>query len=66
MNMNQRSRRNHLRIGVIALLTGLVLHVPAGAYPLDGYESTGIARLLYQRKIQEGQLKGSKRKRPTC
>jgi hypothetical protein len=34
---------------------------PAGAYPLDGYEETGLARLEYQRRIQEDQLKGRKR-----
>ena len=31
------------------------------AYPLDGYESTGIERLRVQRLIQEGAVKGKKR-----
>ena len=34
---------------------------PAAAYPLDGYDTTGIPRLLYQRWVQEGELKGRKR-----
>jgi len=34
---------------------------PARAYPLDGYESTGIARLLHQRAVQEGRIEGRKR-----
>jgi hypothetical protein len=41
----------------------LVIPTLALGYPLDGYESTGIARLEYQRLIQEGELQG--RKRPT-
>ncbi len=31
------------------------------AYPLDGYEHTGITRLLHQRWVQEGTLNGRKR-----
>ena len=37
------------------------LSPPAFGYPLDGYESTGILRLEYQRKIQEGEIDGRKR-----
>ena len=33
----------------------------AGAYPLDGYESTGIGRLEAQRLVQEGKKPGKKR-----
>ena len=33
----------------------------SGAYPLDGYESTGIGRLLAQREVQEGKRPGKKR-----
>jgi hypothetical protein len=33
----------------------------ASAYPLDGYESTGIGRLLHQRLIQERAIPGKKR-----
>ncbi len=34
---------------------------PGGAYPLDGYESTGIGRLEAQRLVQEGKKPGKKR-----
>jgi len=43
----------------LACVLGLALH--ANAYPLDGYEHTGIGRLQHQRMVQEGQLKGRKR-----
>ena len=43
-----------------ALLLAL-LPAAAGAYPLDGYEYTGITRLEEQRLIQEGKLAGTKR-----
>lgn len=33
----------------------------ATAYPLDGYEGTGITRLVHQRWVQEGRLQGKKR-----
>jgi len=40
----------------------LLLAPGAGhGYPLDGYESTGISRLLHQRLVQEGALEGRKR-----
>ena len=32
-----------------------------GAYPLDGYETTGIGRLEAQRLVQEGERPGKKR-----
>ncbi len=35
--------------------------IPAGAYPLDGYETTGIGRLEAQRLIQTGEMPGRKR-----
>jgi len=38
---------------------GSPLAVPAAGYPLDGYETTGIRRLLAYRRVQEGQLPGS-------
>ena len=34
---------------------------PAGAYPLDGYEKTGVGRLEAQRLIQIGEMPGKKR-----
>ena len=40
----------------LALQSSLV-----GAYPLDGYESTGIGRLEAQRLVQEGKKPGKKR-----
>ena len=43
--------------GILALLGATAAH----GYPLDGYESTGIARLLHQRQVQEGALEGRKR-----
>ena len=43
---------------LFALLAG---SLQAGAYPLDGYERTGIARLLHQRWVQEGAIPGKKR-----
>ena len=49
--------------GFLASMTlGLCMHAgTAPGYPLDGYESTGITRLLHQRWIQEGELEGKKR-----
>jgi len=52
------------RTTVLVLLLWLEAIVAPGivaAYPLDGYESTGIGRLLYQRMIQEGEIPGTKR-----
>ena len=49
---------------LLAGCTGLcLLHLsgPAHAYPLDGYESTGIGRLEAQRLVQEGSKPGKKR-----
>jgi len=47
---------------VLALLAAAWLAPgPAGAYPLDGYDYTGITRLEHQRRIQEGKLEGRKR-----
>lgn len=48
-----------------SFLAGLMLwwcHAgPVAAYPLDGFENTGIGRLLVQREIQEGKRQGKKR-----
>jgi len=49
---------------LLAGCTGLwlaLLSSPGGAYPLDGYESTGIGRLEAQRLVQEGKKPGKKR-----
>lgn len=52
----------------MALLSGAVLLVPAaawvGAYPLDGYERTGIRRLKAYRMMQEGTMPGNVRLKP--
>jgi len=49
--------------GVAAALFGWLLGASTGAaaYPLDGYEYTGITRLEHQRWVQEGKLSGAKR-----
>ena len=49
---------------LVHVTTGAVLVLAPGighGYPLDGYESTGITRLLHQRAIQEGSIEGRKR-----
>jgi hypothetical protein len=52
------------RLSCLFLLLSTALAATNGqAYPLDGYEATGIARLEYGRLVQMGELKG--RKRPT-
>ncbi len=49
----------HRRLAVVVTL--LLLAAPASGYPLDGYQYTGITRLVHQRAIQENQIKGKKR-----
>ncbi len=59
-----RSRRRAIAVLLAAgfgAAAVLGLRAPVRAYPLDGYERTGIPRLLYQRKVQEGELQGRKR-----
>ena len=51
--------RTHLNTGLIILLTGL-LPVLLMAYPIDGYEYSGIKRLEYYRLIHEGEVQGKK------
>lgn len=48
---------------LVAFLTLVLLMAPSTtfAYPLDGYESTGIGRLEAQRLIQIGEMPGGKR-----
>jgi hypothetical protein len=46
---------------IILTLICTAMSLPVFAYPLDGYENTGILRLEYQRKIQEGEIEGRKR-----
>jgi hypothetical protein len=54
-------RRRPAPIAGLLCLCLLALPGRAPAYPLDGYESTGIERLLHQRLVQEGKIKGKKR-----
>jgi len=54
----------HFGSAALGLLLGLCLFIQPGrslAYPLDGYESTGIKRLDIQRMIQDGKISGKKR-----
>jgi hypothetical protein len=44
-------------VGALLVLFPAIGHV----YPLDGYEHTGITRLVHQRWVQEGRLAGRKR-----
>jgi hypothetical protein len=48
-------------LAIAAALLGLFLPGRSPAYPLDGYESTGIMRLEVQRLIQVGEAQGRKR-----
>jgi hypothetical protein len=50
-----------LTLSATLLLIALSLPISAGAYPLDGYEKTGIGRLEAQRLIQIGEAPGRKR-----
>ena len=43
---------------LLAVLT--VFAIPLGAYPIDGYEQTGIRRLEEQRLIAAGEIKGTR------
>jgi hypothetical protein len=54
---------NRFRRSFVAWLTLVAAGWPllAGAYPLDGYEKTGIGRLEAQRLIQIGEKPGKKR-----
>jgi hypothetical protein len=54
-------RRRFEPLAGLLCLCLLALPGRAPAYPLDGYESTGIGRLLHQRLVQEGEIKGRKR-----
>lgn len=46
--------------GIFLLITTLLLPSLAAAYPLDGYEDTGIRRVEGFRLMTEGKIKGSK------
>jgi len=50
-----------LKMVLVPLLLACLVAPHADAYPLDGYESTGIKRLDVQRMIQEGKVKGRSR-----
>jgi len=55
--------RNHVSAALALLLVACLSALPnrSLAYPLDGYENTGIKRLDIQRMIQEGVVDGKKR-----
>jgi len=55
--------RHHASAALASLLALCLSALPGRslAYPLDGYESTGIKRLEIQRMVQEGQAQGKKR-----
>jgi len=52
-------RSRSVALGLVLGMLGLGTRAPA--YPLDGYEATGIARLEAQRLVQEGVAEGRKR-----
>jgi hypothetical protein len=43
----------------LAAVAALVVAAPAGAYPIDAFPDTGIARLEAYRLVQEGEMQGS-------
>ncbi len=49
--------KNLLVFGLILLGFGFTLP-PSNNYPIDGYDRTGIRRLLYQEEVLEGKIKG--------
>ncbi len=44
---------------IFAIIAILFLCSPVYSYPIDGYELTGIRRLLYLEMVQRGELKGT-------
>ncbi len=44
---------------IITIPLILLFYVQAFSYPVDGYETTGIRRLLYQQMVNNGELKGT-------
>ena len=59
--MNFHSTQVSRAAVVVSALTLFSIAGPVPAYPLDGYESTGITRLEAQRLIQIGKAEGKKR-----
>jgi len=55
------SRHRTLRLRLSCLIAVVLVPSLARAYPLDGYDHTGITRLEHQRMVQEGELTGRKR-----
>ena len=47
-----------LRLPLLVALCAAVLLAAFHVYPIDGYERTGIRRLLYLERVQEGQIEG--------
>lgn len=64
--MTFAKRGNPRRAGLPALamiIAASILPGPLPAYPLDGYEATGIGRLEEARRVQAGELPGIKQPR---
>ncbi len=51
-------------IALFVLFSIGFISLPLGNYPIDGYESTGIRRLLYLQKVYDGEIQGRKKLRP--
>ncbi len=49
-----------LRFSAVVCIIGLIFAAPCGAYPLDGYDYTGIARLEGYRLAMEGKVRAPK------
>ena len=50
--------RRLLRAGVCTALASLLIAATQGLYPIDGYDRTGIRRLLRLERIQNGEIDG--------
>jgi hypothetical protein len=50
--------RRSISLILLALIAVVVLTAFHGLYPIDGYDRTGIRRLLYLERVQKGELEG--------
>ena len=56
-----KSFNTPVAVGVaFALIVGLLFGADSIAYPIDGYERTGIGRLEVASRIEQGRLKGTR------
>ncbi|MEE9608814.1 MAG: hypothetical protein V3U03_13820, partial [Myxococcota bacterium] len=51
----------HVSLAALGLALGVALAPTSLAYPLDGYEYTGLYRVEAQRLVQVGEASGRKR-----